>query len=140
MSFLEEGFVAVPVSVGLYRQLVERHPHPHLVIEDVVADFLERTARAVPVTSKKRIAGLHWESAFLPEKTRIRTKHHGEYKYADVKGDYVVFEGEQFSSVGSAINAMRGGTSNNAWKVSQVMRPGDSAWLGALRIRRQSSL
>jgi len=137
MSYASQDFVAVPLSVDLYRQLLERHPHPHTLIEDVVTDFLDRTTDEAPIVKKSRGKGLHWEAAFLPDKTRLRTKHHGEYKYADVKGDYVVYEGEVFSSVASAINKMRGDTSNNAWKVTQVMRPTDNQWVGATRIRKQ---
>ena len=140
MSATHLDFVAVPLSVDIYRQLLERHPHPHALIEDVVLDFLDRTADDYSSPKKNRGRGLHWEATFLPEKTRIRTKHHGEYKYADVKGDHIIYESETFSSVAAAINKMRGDTSNNAWNVTQVMRPIDSEWVGALRIRRQGGL
>ncbi|MGH9932752.1 MAG: hypothetical protein ACREA9_26410 [Pyrinomonadaceae bacterium] len=137
---MTQQFVSVPVSLDLYRELLARHPYPNGVIEDVVQAFLDRTAVDVPAPKKTRGNGLHWEASFLPEKTRLRTKHHGEYKYADVKGDHIMYEGKTYSSVAAAINAMRGNTSNNAWKVTQVMRPTDTEWLGALRIRRQGGL
>ncbi|MDA8164088.1 MAG: hypothetical protein M0017_03505 [Desulfobacteraceae bacterium] len=140
MLAIQEDFVAVPLSIGIYRQLLERCPHPNAVIQDVIQDFLDRTADDIPPLKKNRGSGLHWEVAFLPEKTRIRTKHHGQYKYAEIKGDYVIYEGETFSSVAAAINRMRGNTQNNAWKVTQVMRPTDSEWVGAFRIRRQGGL
>ncbi len=137
---MTQQFVSVPVSLDLYRELLSRHPYPNGVIEDVLQDFLDRTADAIPASKKGRGNGLHWEASFLPEKTRLRAKHYGEYKYADVKGDHVVYEGKAYSSVAAAINAMRGNTSNNAWKVTQVMRPTDTEWVGALRIRRQGGL
>lgn len=135
-----QDFVAVPISLDLYRQLLDRHSHPHALIEDVVQDFLNRTAEDIPSPKRNRGRGLHWEAAFLPEKTRIRTKHHGAYKYAEVKGDYIIYEGQTFSSVSAAINKMRDDTQNNAWKVTQVMRPSDPEWVGAIRIRRQGGL
>jgi hypothetical protein len=135
---MSQQFVAVPISLDVFREFISRHPYPHSVIEDVLSDFLDRTADdRSPAVKKKVVNGLLWGAAFLPEKTRIRTKWHGEYVYAEVKSDSILYDGERFSSVGAAINKMRGDTSNNAWKVTQVQRPTDVEWLWAGRIRKQ---
>ncbi len=137
MDINSQDFVAVPLSVDLYRRLLERPFQPHVLIENVIQDYLDRTAQDIPSPKRNRGRGMHWEATFLPEKTRIRTKHHGIYKYAEVKGDFIAYEGETFSSISGAINRMRGDTQNNAWKVTQVMRPTDTEWVGAVRIRRR---
>ena len=136
--FQRNEVVAVPLSLSLYRELLDRFPDkPHTVIENVVADFLERTADDVPRAMGKRGTGVMWEALFLPEKTRLRTKHLGEYKYAEVKGNSVQFGGEQHLSVAQATNRMRGGTQNNAWRVVEVLLPGNDSWVRAEQLRRR---
>jgi hypothetical protein len=133
--------VFVPFPIRLYRELLDRHStRANAVIENVVEDFLDRTAESTPRTAKNRGAGMFWEALFLPEKTRLRTKHLSQYKYADVKGDKVLYDGKSFSSVAQATNKMRGNTQNNAWKVLEVLLPNDSQWVHASRLRKKGGL
>jgi len=76
-----------------------------------------------------------WESVFLPDKTRLRTKHHGQYKYTDVKGDTLRFEDKVFNSVAQVTNHMRGGTQNNAWRVIEILLPNHEKWVAAEDLR-----
>ena len=132
--------VFVPFPVHLYRELLDRHSNrANAVIEDVVQDFVDRTADSIPKT-KNRGAGIFWETLFLSDKSRLRTKHLREYKYAEVKGDKVIYDGKSFSSVAQATNKMRGDTSNNAWKVLEVLRPNDSQWVHAALLRRKNGV
>lgn len=130
--------VFVPFPVDLYRELLNRHStRANAVIEHVVEDFLERTADSISKATKNRGAGIFWEALFLPDKTRLRTKHRGQYKYAEIKGDNVIYDGLQFPSVAQATNKMRANTQNNAWKVLEVLLPDASQWTHASRLRKK---
>lgn len=136
-----DDVVFVPFPIRLYRELLDRHStRAHAVIENVVEDFLDRTTELTPKAAKNRGAGMFWEALFLPEKTRLRTKHLGQYKYADVKGDKVLYDGKSFSSVAQTTNKMRGNTQNNAWKVVEILLPNDSQWVHAFRLRKKGGL
>lgn len=129
--------VFVPFPIRLYRDLLDRHgTRVNSVIEQVVDDFLDRTADSEPAAVRNRGAGVFWGTLFLPEKTRLRTKHRDHYQYADIKGDSIVYAGQSFSSVSKAANRMRANTSNNAWKVLEVLLPSSTEWVQASRIRR----
>lgn len=131
-----DSFVAVPLPVELYAELARRYSGGvSSVIEQVVWDFLDRTAddfEAAPRGS----SGVHWESLFLPEGTEVRTKYFNEYKVASIQGKEIVWEGEAYPSMSQLARAMRGNTSNNAWKVLEVKRPSDAKWQPADFLRR----
>jgi hypothetical protein len=131
-----DSFVAVPLPVELYAEFARRYSGGvSSVIEQVAWDFLDRTAEdfeAVPRGSN----GVHWESLFLPEGTEIRTKYFNEYKVAGIHGKEIVWDGETYPSMSQLARAMRGDTSNNAWKVLEIMRPSDAKWQPADFLRR----
>ena len=79
---------------------------------------------------------LRWESLFLPESTEVRTKYFNEYKVAAIQGKEIVWDGETYPSMSQLARAMRGDTSNNAWKVLEVKRPSDGKWQPADFLRR----
>src|SRR4051812_21102108 len=43
------------------------------------------------------ICGYQWKSLFLPEGTKLRMQYHGNYSYAQVVRDAIVFEGVALS-------------------------------------------
>ncbi|MCP1674525.1 hypothetical protein J2T57_001627 [Natronocella acetinitrilica] len=130
------AFVAVPIRLDLYQELMRRHGQAaNAVVEDQVEAFLERT-EGDPVVSPAA-EGVTWDGLFLPEKTRLRTRHRRVYKYADVVSDHIVYEGERYSTVNRAVNAMRNNTQNNAWRFTEVLRPSDAGWTPAERLRRR---
>ncbi|WP_286222195.1 hypothetical protein [Marinobacter apostichopi] len=135
-SVSQLDFVAVPIQLELYQELMRRHgTAANAVIEEQVEAFLKRT-QDDPI--RPRVTeGLTWNNLFLCEKTRIRTKYYSEYRYAEILGDCVVYGGESFPSVSRAVNKMRGGTQNNAWKVVEILRPSDSKWIAAEQLRRK---
>jgi hypothetical protein len=121
-------FVCVPIPTTLYARLATVQPHGVSgLIEYLAEDFLERTAdlreESVPAKS-----GLHWDNLYLPDGTLVRTKYLGEYKQAEIKDGRIVWQKKVFGSLSQLARSMRGDTSNNAWKVLEVKRPGDAAW------------
>ena len=131
-----DSFVAVPLPIELYTEFSRRYAGGvSSVIEQVAWDFLDRTAddfEAAPRGSN----GVHWESLFLPEGTEIRTKYFNEYKIASICKKEIVWSGEIYPSMSQLARAMRGDTSNNAWKVLEIKRPSDAKWQAADFLRR----
>ena len=76
------------------------------------------------------------EALFLPEGSQIRTKHYGELKVAKIDGGEIMWEEESYPSMSQLARAMRGDTSNNAWKVLEIKRPSDAKWQSADFLRR----
>lgn len=136
MSLDLDAFVAVPLSVDLYAEFSRRYPAGvSSVLEQVAQDFLDRTADDFAARDRRRI-GVNWESLFLPEGTEIRTKYFGEYQVARIEGSEITWEGVTYPSMSQLARAMRGDTSNNAWKVLEVKRPNDGKWQPADFLRR----
>lgn len=136
MSINLDAFVAIPVSNTLYAELSRRFPGGvSSIIEHIARDFLDRTADDFPNEPPKKL-GVYWEALFLPEGTKIRTKHYGEIKTAEVDGTDIVWDGETYASMSQLARSMRGDTSNNAWKVLEVKRPQDAKWQTADFLRR----
>jgi len=131
-----DSFVAVPVPLELYSELSRRCPdRVSSLIEDVAWDFLDRTAEDFEA-QPFGLSGIQWQSLPLPEGTQLRTKYLSEYKTASVEGEKIMWEGKSYSSPSQLAAAMRGGTSNNAWKVLEIKRPRDANWQTADFLRR----
>ncbi|MEK6686500.1 MAG: hypothetical protein AABY99_08955 [Pseudomonadota bacterium] len=131
-----DSFVSIPVSNELYAEFSRRFPGGvSSALEQIVQDFLDRTA-ADFVTHEPRTQGVYWDALFLPEGSRIRTKHYGEIKVAEVVADKIIWKEESYPSMSQLARAMRGGTSNNAWKVLEIKRPSDPKWQLAVLLRR----
>jgi hypothetical protein len=136
MSLNLDTFVAVPVSNELYAEFARRFPGSvSSVLEQVAQDFLDRTAEDF-AARESRTQGIYWEALFLPEGTEIRTKHYGEFKVAEIVSGQIIWEEESYPSMSRLARAMRGDTSNNAWKVLEIKRPSDAKWQSADFLRR----
>ena len=136
MSLNLDAFVSVPVSNELYAEFARRFPGGvSSVLEQVAQDFLDRTAEDF-AAREPRAQGIYWEALFLPEGTQIRTKHYGEFKVAEIAGCEIMWEEESYPSMSQLARAMRGDTSNNAWKVLEIKRPSDIKWQSADFLRR----
>jgi len=136
MSLQLDQIAAIPVSSELYAELVRKFPkRVSSLVEDVVWDFLERTEDDYEATKKTPRNGVHWDKVFLPAGTKLRTKYFNDYKYAEIKGDKIIYEDKAVSSVSQLARRMRDNTSVNAWLYMEVMRPGDKEWLKANVLR-----
>lgn len=136
MSLDLDSFVSVPVSTELYAEFARRFPGGvSSVLEQVAQDFLDRTAEDF-AAREPRVQGVYWEALFLPEGSQIRTKYYGEVKVAEIAGSEIMWEDESYPSMSQLARAMRGDTSNNAWKVLEIKRPSDAKWQSADFLRR----
>jgi hypothetical protein len=135
MSISLDSFVAIPVPHALYARLAARYPGGvATLVETVVQDFLDRTEDEFEFLRSSR-KGVHWESMFLPDGSQVRTKYYGDHQVADIAHGKIVWNGETYPSMSRLASAMRGDTSNNAWKVLEVKRPTDAEWQLADRLR-----
>ena len=136
MSLNLDAFVSVPVSNELYAEFARRFPgRVSSVLERVAQGYLDDTAEDF-AAREPRTQGIYWEALFLPEGTQIRTKHYGELKVAEIAGGEIMWEEESYPSMSQLARAMRGDTSNNAWKVLEIKRPSDAKWQPADFLRR----
>ena len=130
------SMTAVPISNELLVRLVERYGVRYsLVIESAVEDFLDRTED--DFQTKTTEPGYIWERLKLPAGTLLRTKYRGEWRAAELVNGVFEYDGRHYSSPAQVCNAMRGGTSNNAWKVMEIKRPQDIDFELADRFRNK---
>ncbi len=136
MTLNLDSFVAVPVSSELYAEFARRFPGGvSSVLEQIAQDFLDRTAEDFDARDP-RGQGVYWEALFLPEGSQIRTKHYGEFKIAEILNGAITWQSEEYPSMSQLARAMRGDTSNNAWKVLEIKRPSDVKWEPAIFLRK----
>lgn len=136
MATALDAFVSVPVSIELFMRLAQRWPNGVSTgIEDVLVDFLERTQKDFEAKQAPQ-EGLHWEALFLPHGTQLRTKYFGEHLIASIEDGKIFWDGQEYASISRVASAMRGNTSNNAWKVMEVKRPQDRKWQVADYLRK----
>lgn len=127
------NFVYVPISLDLYKEVLERYPDtPHTLIHNVIEDFLDRTDVEYDEIERK---GIYWDKLFLPDGTKFRTKRFNKVFEGEIKDDKIIWDGKNFNSVSQAINAMRGNTMNNAWIFTEIKRPNEINWTLADSLR-----
>jgi hypothetical protein len=80
--------------------------------------------------------GYTWKEVFLAHGTSLRMKYRGEYHYAKVDGDHVIYN-EIAVSPGQFANRVTS-SSRNAWRDLEVRRPEDDEWLAANHLRQQA--
>ena len=128
-------FVCVPIPLELYTALLSKHPtKAHSVIESQLYDYLERNPDE-DFDLKSLFEGYNWSNVFLPHLTKIRMKFGGEYHYASVSSDKIIFEGKNFSP--SKLANKIAGHQRNAWECLWIRRPSDTEWYLADELRKK---
>lgn len=128
------GTTYIPLPNELLVRLVERYQDRYAgVIEHIVEDFLERTEEEADLSAKN---GMIWNQLRLPHGTELRTKYYGEWQVARIEDGKIVYNGKTYDSPSRACSAMRGRTSNNAWKLLEIKRPQDLEFRLADRFRQ----
>lgn len=128
----------VPLANELLVRLIQRYQqHYEGYIEHAVESFLDRTEDDWQQHSPFNVGASYvWDQVTLPEGTQLRTQYKGEWKLATLKNRKFEFDGEAYTSPSKLCNAMRGGTSNNAWILLELKRPQDVSFRLADRFRR----
>ena len=92
------------------------------VVSAAIDYWMDNASWKPELLSKTDTQGYQWKNVFLPSGTQIRMQYKGEYSYAKVEGDSVIFNGKSISPSVLA-NTIAGG-SRNAWRDLWIKRPG----------------
>ena len=126
----------VPLKNDLLMKLIARYKENYsTAIDDVIEDFLDRTADDHEFDRSAREGGYIWDQLELPAGTQLRTRYYDEWQIATLKRGKFYFKNKPYKSPAKVCNAMRGNTSTNAWHMLQVKRPQDIEFSKAEKFR-----
>lgn len=130
-----------PVRLELFMQVVDflravgDTRDPVTAVNDAIQYWLDNASWKEDLISRSE-QGYQWKELFLPHGTKLRMRYKGEYRYATVEGDDLIYEGEPHSP--SELTRAITKTSRNAWLDIQVLRPGDRQWTLADDLRSKA--
>ena len=126
----------VPLKNDLLMKLIERYKEDYPVaIDDVIEDFLERTAADHETRPDYREGGYIWDQVELPAGTLLRTRYFDQWQTATLKNGKFYFKNKPYRSPAKVCNAMRGNKTSNAWMMLQIKRPQDIEFRKAEKFR-----
>ena len=126
----------VPLKNDLLLRLIDRYKENYPVaIDDVIEDFLERTAAEHEATPSFREGGYVWDQVELPPGTQLRTRYQKQWHIAELRDGQFYFNDKGYTSPAKVCNAMRGNKTTNAWMMLQIKRPQDIEFRKAEKFR-----
>ena len=126
----------VPLKNDLLMKLIDRYKENYpIAIDDVIEDFLERTADEHDEQTGFREGGYVWDQLELPSGTQLRTRYLDEWQMATLKNGKFYFRNKPYTSPAKVCNAMRGDKTTNAWMMLQIKRPQDIEFKKAEKFR-----
>lgn len=127
-----ESQVSVPLPTKLFLELAGflkakgDSRDPVVAVVDAIDHWMDNADWKPELLRQSCGRGYQWKSLFLPDGTEVRMQYKGQYRYAKVEGDQLLFEGE-LTTPGSLANTIAG-SSRNAWRDLWVKRPNDAEW------------
>ena len=127
-----ETNISVPVTTRQFLALADflrakgDSRDPVAAVADAIDYWMDNADWKPELLRQRTGCGYQWKSLFLPDSTEVRMQYKGQYRYAKVEGDLLLFEGEP-TTPGSLANTIAGG-SRNAWRDLWVKRPNDAEW------------
>lgn len=109
---------------------------PAVLVSTAVDYWLDNASWKPELLSQSDARGYQWKSVFLPSGTQIRMPYKGNYFYAKVEGDEIIYNGKP-TSPGALANTIAH-SSRNAWRDLWVKRPDDKEWLLADTLRPET--
>jgi hypothetical protein len=113
----------------LFAHACKLWPRP-TTADDGLSEPVGHPAFTGAAASPDGAGGYYWRSSeaslFLPDGTDIRMKYRGEFHYARIEGNYLIFQGNRLSPHRMAGLITK--TSRNAWQDLWIKRPDDSDW------------
>jgi hypothetical protein len=132
--------VGIGVPGSLFIELAEflrNHSDPRDptgVVQDCIRYWLDNASWKPELLASVDSRGFQWKEVFLVAGTQIRMPYKGQFFYAKVEGDSLIFEG-QSTTPGAMVNTITQ-SSRNAWRDIWVRRPGDHGWIPASDLRK----
>lgn len=99
---------------------------PVHVVETAIEYWLDNAGWKSELLSQSQALGYQWKNMFLPDGTEVRMQYKGQYHYARVAGDQLLYQ-DRPTTPGSLANLIAG-SSRNAWRDLWVKRPTDREW------------
>ena len=124
--------VSIPIPTEQFLTLVSflegkgDSSDPVLVVRNAIAYWMDNADWKPELLAISDTRGYQWKTLFLPDGTQIRMQYKGEYFYAKVVGDEIIFQ-DKPTSPASLANTVAG-SSRNAWRDLWIKRPADSEW------------
>ena len=122
--------IAVPISSRTFLDLADflnekrSSLDPVDVVETAISYWIDNADwKPELLGSPDQQTGYSWKSLFLPSGTNLRIKINGEYVYAKVEGDRIVYNGQSVSPNQFALKAA--GCARDAWRDVWIRRPTD---------------
>jgi hypothetical protein len=116
----------VPLKNDLLMKLIDRYKENYpFAIDDVIEEFLERTASEHEDIAGFRQGGYVWDQVELPPGTQLRTRYMNQWQNARLKNGKFYYRNKTYRSPAKLCNAMRGNKTTNAWMMLQIKRPQD---------------
>ncbi len=126
----------VPLNNELLLRLIERYKEDYPVaIDDVIGDFLDRTAEDHETRPGYREGGYIWDQVELPPGTELRTRYFDQWQVATLREGRFYYNDQAYKSPAKVCNAMRGNKISNAWMMLQIKRPQDVEFRKAEKFR-----
>ncbi len=126
----------VPLKNELLLRLIDRYKENYPVaIDDVIEEFLERTAEDHEARPGSGSGGFIWDQLELPEGTELRTRYQDQWHTATLRKGKFYFKNRPYKSPAKVCNAMRGNKTTNAWMMLQIKRPQDIEFRKAEKFR-----
>lgn len=134
--------ISVPIPTGQFLDLVAFLREegdvrdPVEVVSFAIQYFLDNASWKqddLLVTQDSR--GYQWKNLFLPRGTQVRMQYKGQYFYAKVEGDQLLYDGAPTSP--SALANKITSSSRNAWRDLWIKRPQDKEWKLAADLRQE---
>jgi len=134
--------ISVPMPTELFLQLAAfleekgDKRDPVSAVADAVdywlmnADWKEELIQTGPAPDAK---GYQWKSLYMPHGTQVRMQYRGEWHYATVEGDQLMYDGTA-TTPGKFANTVAQ-SSRSAWRDLWIKRPGDAEWQAAESLR-----
>lgn len=107
---------------------------PAQAASEALLQWIDHKRRGETDDTEPAPGGYRWKTLYLPEGTRLHVLGKGEYGYAYVVGDHLVYQGERTSPNRFAREAL--GYPCNAWHTVLVTLPWDTHPVLASQIRK----
>lgn len=124
--------IGIPIPSSLFVELAaflreKGDPRePVDVIINAIHYWMDNADWKPELLAPSQARGYQWKGLFLPDGTEIRMPYKGEYFYAKVEGDQIIFKGAAVTP-GSLVNTIAN-SSRNAWHDLWIKRPSDTQW------------
>ena len=124
--------IAVPIETEQFVALVDflrskgDARDPVRVVAEAIDYWIENASWKSELLKTSVARGYQWKDLFLPDGTEVRMQYKGDYYYAKVEGDQLIYEGAAITP-GSLANTIAS-SSRNAWRDLWLKRPNDPVW------------